>query len=92
MNAQLALILTIAIPLALVVALFVNTGPEKPLSVWQLAITPAVAIVTIGACLLLQQHPPFGTLAIAGMAAAAAIGLTTGTLRAAHQGRMSRSL
>ena len=35
-----------AIPLVLVVALFVQTGPERPLSAWQLVIVPAVAVVT----------------------------------------------
>ncbi|MDB5677908.1 CcdC protein domain-containing protein [Sphingomonas bacterium] len=82
MNPQIALLLTVAIPLALVIALFVTTGAEKPLTLWQLAITPTVAIATIGVCLVLQQHPPFGVPAVVGMAAPGAVGLMTGTLRA----------
>jgi hypothetical protein len=82
MTPGVAMLLTFAIPLALVVALFVRTGPERPLTLWQLAITPAVAVVTIAGSLMLQDRPSFGMIAWIGLGAAALVGLTTGTLRA----------
>lgn len=79
---NLGLILSLAIPIALVVALFLRTGPEKPLNLRQLWITPIIAVASIGAALVLQKHPPFGPLVLVGFMVAFAIGLTTGTLRA----------
>ncbi len=75
-------ILSIIIPLVLVIALFVRTGREGPLRFDQLWITPAVAILSIGAALALQPHARFGMLAWIALGAAGPIGLTTGTLRA----------
>lgn len=82
MTPGIATLLTFAIPLALVVALFVQTGAERPLRLRQLLVTPAIAVATIVTSLALQRHPPFGAWALAGLATAVAVGLATGTLRA----------
>jgi hypothetical protein len=77
-----ATLLSMAIPMALVIALFVRTGREGPLRFGQLWITPAVAVLSIGTALLLQPHAPFERLIWVAFGVAGLIGLTTGTLRA----------
>jgi hypothetical protein len=82
MSPAVATLVSVGVPLALVVLLFVNTGPEQPLRLRQLWITPVVAVLSISAALVWQRHGQFGPVAWGGFAAAAVVGLTTGTLRA----------
>ena len=82
MTPTIGFVLSLAIPLALVVTLFLRTGPEQPLRVGQLWITPVVAVGSILAALILQPHPPFPTAVLVVGGVAVAIGLCTGTWRA----------
>jgi len=75
-------VISIAIPLVLVVVLFINTGGARPLRLGQLWITPAVAIVSIITGLVFQNYRALGAIDFALVGTAAVIGLTTGLLRA----------